>query len=241
MPKATQNLPRQTINIGMTTILCLETATKNCSVAVAQNGNVVAQMQEHADKFIHAEKLHTFISQALKNAGVEINQLDAIAVSNGPGSYTGLRIGISAAKGLCYALNIPMIAINTTEVLAQKVSTKNGETRILAALDARRDEIYAQWFDASKMALSKVSAEIIDQNSFAEYLALPVVIVGDGAKKTAELAAFKNAEIRDELPAAADIAALAQQYFVAKQFVDVAYHEPFYLKDFVAGKPKKML
>jgi tRNA threonylcarbamoyladenosine biosynthesis protein TsaB len=206
---------------------------------VSQNGKVLALVEEGSGQYIHAEKLHPFINKSLKEAGVTVSQLDAIAVSNGPGSYTGLRIGVSAAKGLCYALNIPLIAVNTTEVLAEAVTNPPKGAHIISVLDARRDEVYCQLFNADKQATNEVAALVLTPESFSELSGRPVIVIGDAAEKTARLINLE-VEAVQQFPTACNLAAIAEHKFAASQFADVAYHEPFYLKDFIAGKPKKV-
>ncbi len=224
----------------MAILLNLETSTHNCSVCVSQNGKVLALVEESSGGYIHAEKLHPFITKALAIAGVAVRQLDAIAVSNGPGSYTGLRIGVSAAKGLCYALNIPLIAINTTEVLAQAVTDISPNTIIISVLDARRDEVYCQRFTALGIPQTEVAALVLSPESFSELAGNPVIVVGDAADKTARIINLSVQAIQ-QWPTAANLAALAERNYQNQRFVDLAYHEPFYLKDFIAGNPKQIL
>lgn len=223
----------------MPTILQLETATHNCAVAVAVNGQCIAHRHEASEKYIHAEKLHVFIAEAMREVNLQYTDLDAVAVSNGPGSYTGLRIGISAAKGLCFALGKPLIAINTTEVLAQAAQKYKPQGAVLAVIDARRNEVYAQLFSADMAPQTPVEAVIVTAESWPTVDAQTLVI-GDAAQKTADLLGRK-VRVAQQLPSADDMTNLALQRFCNSQFVDVAYHEPFYLKDFVAGKPKKIL
>ncbi len=222
----------------MATILCIETATRNCSVALADNGDVVAVKEESSDRYIHAEKLHPFITAVLGIAGLQAADLDAVCVSNGPGSYTGLRIGVSAAKGLCFGLDIPLIALNTTLVLADAVQEKPDIT--ISVIDARRDEVYGQVFDQNKQALTKIQAIELRGDTFQEYTGKNVFVVGDAATKTKELIDL-NVEASQCYPSAVHMAVRAEQKMMQQDFVDVAYHEPFYLKDFIAGKPKKLL
>jgi len=224
----------------MALILSIETSTHNCSVAISNQAKVLACIEESAGQYIHAEKLHQFIKQALEISGFTIQSLDAIAVSNGPGSYTGLRIGVSAAKGLCYSLNIPMIVVNTTEVLAEAIGVEHNVSLIISAIDARRDEIYCQIFSVDKKQMSEVSALILTPESFAEFAGKSVIVVGDAAEKTQRIINIP-VEIRQQYPSAGNMAQIAERKFLAAQFGDVAYHEPFYLKDFIAGKPKNVL
>ncbi len=225
----------------MAILLHIETATKNCSVSISKNGACLYCKEESADKFVHAEKLHLFIQECLEKTGMAFADLEGVAVSNGPGSYTGLRIGISAAKGFCYALNIPLISLPTNQVLANGVANPEQYDFIITALDARRNEIYAAVFDSEKNALTHTTALILEQDSFDALKAKTICVVGDAAKKTADLVTFNQVEVFQEFPSAKNMCALAEEKFLAKEFVDVAYHEPFYLKEFVAGKPKKLL
>lgn len=221
----------------MAIILSIETSTHNCSVAVSSGNDVLSVIEESAGQYIHAEKLHPFITKALAESGIALGQLEAIAVSNGPGSYTGLRIGVSAAKGLCYALNIPLIAVNTTEVLAEAVTNPGEDCVIISVIDARRDEVYFQTFTGQKEQHSEVAALVLTPESFAEFTGKPIVVVGDAAEKTARIINLK-VEAKQQFPSAAQLAPIAQRKLEASHFADVAYHEPFYLKDFIAGKPK---
>jgi len=222
-------------------ILNIETATRNCSVAISENGKCIALVEESAEKYIHAEKLHPFIEKALRESGKKINDINAVAVSNGPGSYTGLRIGISAAKGICFALDIPMIALNTNDVLIEGIEEKEDAKVLLSVLDARRNEVYARLYDEHKTALNDVSAVVLDGESYHDLKSKKLCIVGDAAEKTAAILGFDKMQVIQKFPSAAEMCALAEEAFQAQNFVDVAYHEPFYLKDFIAGTPKKML
>jgi len=225
----------------MAIILNLETATHNCSVALAIDGVCVALVEESAAKFVHAEKLHIFIEQVLAKANRNVKDIQAVAVSNGPGSYTGLRIGISAAKGLCYALNVPLIALNTNDVLAASLDKNTEVDFILSVIDARRNEVYARLYDSSKKPISEISAVELDANSYPDLKNKKLCVVGDAANKTAEIVGFEHLLCIHQFPSAMAMCILAEQAFLSNNFVDVAYHEPFYLKDFIAGKPKKLL
>lgn len=223
----------------MAIILNLETATKNCSVSLADNGTILAMKELNNTNYSHAEKLHLFITDVLKEANITSSQLDAVAVSKGPGSYTGLRIGVSAAKGLCFALDKPLISIETLTSLADVVSIEKGF--IAPMLDARRMEVYSAVFDANNTAVREIKAEVIDANSFESYLEeAPVYFLGDGAAKCKEVLTHKNAFFMDDkFPSAKEMAKLSFKKFSNNQFEDVAYFEPFYLKDFVAVPEKK--
>jgi tRNA threonylcarbamoyladenosine biosynthesis protein TsaB len=220
-------------------VLNIETATKNCSVSLADGGNLLAFKELNEGAFSHAEKLHSFILDVLKAARLEMKDLDAVAVSKGPGSYTGLRIGVSAAKGLCYALGIPLISISTLKCLALQVPANTSE-HIVPLLDARRMEVYSSVFDGLHNEVRETRAEIIDKESFAGLLEKGrVCFLGDGAEKCEELIRHSNAEfIKGKYPSAKEMVVLADEKFNKTDFEDLAYFEPFYLKDFVAGKPK---
>ena len=223
----------------MAYLLNIETATKNCSVSLAKDGETIALKELNDGGYSHAEKLHEFIKVVIAEANITISDLDAIAVSKGPGSYTGLRIGVSAAKGLCFALNIPLISINTLQSLAQSVSMT--EVYIIPLLDARRMEVYSEVFKNNK-SIRNVLAEIIDETSFNEYLnESKVYFLGDGAEKCKELIKHKNAHfIDDKFPSANDMSSLSYEKYKKNDIEDVAYFEPFYLKNFVVTKAKKL-
>ncbi len=225
----------------MAKILCLETATTNCSVAVASEGNVIVLKEENTPNYSHAEQLHVFIKESLKDAALNFSDLDAIAVSKGPGSYTGLRIGVSAAKGLCFSLDLPLISIPTLESMAHKISLEDGEVAI-PVLDARRMEVYASVFDNDHKEIRETKAEIIDKNSFKEYQDYKkVFLIGNGAEKCKEmLVSNKNfAFDASVFPSAKEMCKLAHLEYAANQFEDVAYFEPYYLKDFVLQGKKQ--
>ncbi|MFC4739266.1 tRNA (adenosine(37)-N6)-threonylcarbamoyltransferase complex dimerization subunit type 1 TsaB [Flavobacterium ponti] len=219
----------------MALLLNIETATKNCSVSLAKDGKTIACKEIAEQNFSHAEKLHVFIDELLKEKNFTYNNLNAVAISQGPGSYTGLRIGVSSAKGLCYALNIPMIAIDTLELLARKISVSEGV--IIPMLDARRMEVYSTIFDVEYTKMRKVEAEIIDANSYSE-IDTKIHLVGDGIAK------FKGVLTDDKFifhedvvyPSANEMSFLSFEKYKKSDFVDVAYFEPFYLKDFMLNK-----
>ena len=219
----------------MAIILCLETATTNCSVAVAIDGEVKAIREENNQKFSHAEKLHVFIEEVLNEANIDNKKLDAVAVSKGPGSYTGLRIGVSAAKGLCFALDIPLISIPTLEVLAHQVNTPN--SHIVPLLDARRMEVYSAVFNSDKKQVQKTKAEILNEDSFADFLEKgKIIFIGDGAVKFESICKHKNAVFQNDLfPSSVGMVQLAEDKYKKSDFENVAYFEPFYLKEFMMG------
>lgn len=225
----------------MALILNIESATRNCSVAISENGSCLALVEESAEKYIHAEKIHEFIEEALRKAGKKFNVLQAVAVSNGPGSYTGLRIGISAAKGFCYALNIPLIALNTNDILIDALPKQQQADFFLSVIDARRNEVYARLYNAAKEPISAIEAVELTAESYPDLANQQVCLVGDAATKTAEILDLNTYFTFQMYPSAAAMGAGAERAFANSEFADVAYHEPFYLKDFIAGKPKKML
>lgn len=226
----------------MSCILYIETATSVCSVAVSKDGEVIFQKEETTGPS-HAQVLGSFVKEAVDELQKKNLKLDAVAVSCGPGSYTGLRIGVSEAKGLCYGWNIPLIAIETLTIMAAGVvrrSLVGDDVLLCPMIDARRMEVYDAIFDSKLTKLKEVSADIIDENSFAEYLsANKVVFFGDGSDKCKSALTHVNASFLDSVyPHAEDMVALAEDAFANKSFVDVAYFEPFYLKEFVATTPK---
>jgi tRNA threonylcarbamoyladenosine biosynthesis protein TsaB len=225
----------------MAYILHLETSTKHCSVALSFEGELKASRVLLSDSFSHSEKLHLFISEVLDEAELKPEKLNAIAVSKGPGSYTGLRIGVAAAKGLCFALDLPLIALNSLEVLVQSVSGQNTEF-VIPMLDARRMEVYTALFDGNRNWKHQTSALVLTENSFKDLVEQKkVFILGDGAKKFQELNPKIRAQFSTEnnYPNANDMVELAWQKYKAKDFESLAYFEPFYLKDFQTTPPKK--
>ncbi len=222
----------------MAYILNIETATTNCSVSLSKDGETVSFREDYDSKYSHAERLHDYIKQVVTQYGISLQDIDAVAVGKGPGSYTGLRIGVSAAKGLCHALDVPLIAINTLEALALQVKTNSGF--IIPLLDARRMEVYTAVFDTSYDMLSPVRAEILDENAFTEYLAQnQTTFIGNGVEKAEGIISHENAIfLKGKLPSANYMSLLSYKKFKDQQFEDVAYFEPYYLKDFIALKPK---
>jgi tRNA threonylcarbamoyladenosine biosynthesis protein TsaB len=224
-------------------ILSIDTSTRGCSVAVHNSGVLLASYDLFADKSSSA-MLTSLMQTAVKHAGVTLADLDAIAVAKGPGSYTGLRVGVSTAKGLCYALDKPLLAINTLEAMAwQVIPFHSPELLFCPMIDARRMEVYASVFDADGKTMSPTEAVIIDENSFQHFLEnRRVVFFGDGASKCIKVlgdnpnAVFLNADIR---PSAVPVGTLAEHAYNAGSFEDVASFEPYYLKDFMSPPPKK--
>ena len=229
----------------MALILCLETATQVCSVALCRDGEVIA-LRESIEHNSHSALITTFVDEVIKEAGYLLQDLDAVAVSKGPGSYTGLRIGVSTAKGLCYSLDKPLLAIETLEGAAiyqsiQNPICKDEEKLILAPMiDARRMEVYTALFDHKGNRLTNTSAEIITSTYFENYPDHQIILFGDGAPKFSEL--FHDNPLitilKDNLFSAAYLAPIAEERFKNKQFENLAYFEPFYFKQFIAGKPR---
>ncbi len=216
-------------------ILNIETATKNCSVSLAADGKTLVCKEISELGFSHAEKLHLFIEDVIQEAGISWSQLSAIAVSQGPGSYTGLRIGVSAAKGLSYALQIPLISVDTLASLAHQVTQNDGV--IVPMIDARRMEVYSAIFDSNKQKIRAIQAEIITEESFASISEI-VYFVGDSNEKVKTVLTKSNFVFLDAIqyPSAKEMSAISYQKFEEKNFEDVAYFEPFYLKDFLFAK-----
>ncbi|MHB1107989.1 MAG: tRNA (adenosine(37)-N6)-threonylcarbamoyltransferase complex dimerization subunit type 1 TsaB [Lutibacter sp.] len=223
----------------MILILNIETATKNCSVSISKEGKTIALKELNDGNYSHAEKLHKLIEQVVLEAKIELSHLKAIAVSKGPGSYTGLRIGVSAVKGLCFALDIPMISVNTLQSLALSVSIDKGYK--IPLLDARRMEAYSQVFNDKNEKIRDVHAEIIDSDSFSEFLNADIVyFFGDGAEKCKEIITHKNAVFIDgKFPSAKEMSVISYEKYSKNEFEDVAYFEPFYLKEFIGVISKK--
>ena len=220
-------------------ILNIETATKNCSVSVAKDGEIVAITELNESGFSHAEKLHQFISDVINQANITFSNLKAIAVSKGPGSYTGLRIGVSAAKGLCFALDIPLISVNTLQSLAESVIISEGYK--IPMLDARRMEVYSAVYDEQNNLKEDVTATIISEDSFLNFLEKNTVyFFGDGADKCKEILTHKNAIFIDnKFPSAKEMGKLSYLKYKKSDIENVAYFEPFYLKDFMVTTSKK--
>ncbi len=228
-------------------ILLLETATDSCSVALAEGNRIVAEKYINQPK-AHASLLARYIADILEENGITMNDCSAVAVSKGPGSYTGLRVGVSCAKGLCYGAEKPLISVCTLATIAQMAIDNNlykadGDYTIIPMIDARRMEVYTANFNSKGEQLTPVEAKILDENSYAAELAAgPVLFTGNGAEKFKELVAGNpNAFFAPQEPHASGMRIIAAAKLEAGESEDNAYFEPFYLKDFVAGKPKKLL
>ena len=226
----------------MSCILNIETSTTVCSVAASQDGQTIF-VKEDLKGPSHAVSLGVFVDEALSFIDSHAIPLDAVAVSCGPGSYTGLRIGVSMAKGICYGRNVPLIGLPTLEVLSVPVLLYHDlpeDALLCPMLDARRMEVYSAVYDRALNQVKPVSAEIIDENSYADILTRkPVIFFGNGAGKCRDVITGDNARYIDGIcPLAADMLALSEMAFRNSRFENVAYFEPFYLKEFVATKPK---
>ncbi len=223
----------------MATILNLETATTNCSVSIARNGRSLVLKERNSNAYSHSEQLHNFIREALEEVSIPLGGIDAVAVSKGPGSYTGLRIGVSAAKGLCFSLDIPLISVPTLESMAHQVKAGSKEL-IVPVLDARRMEVYSAVFDAAYNRIRETKAEIIDMGSFIELVGeRQVHIVGSGAEKCRDILKTSNFIFDTSiLPSAKEMCLLSYKKYSTKDFEDLAYFEPYYLKDFMLQQNK---
>ncbi|MDL2320307.1 tRNA (adenosine(37)-N6)-threonylcarbamoyltransferase complex dimerization subunit type 1 TsaB [Alistipes sp. OttesenSCG-928-B03] len=236
----------------MALILGIETGTDICSVSLSRDGELLA-LRESEGGQDHARKLAVYIDEILRSNDYAPDELDAVAVGRGPGSYTGLRIGVSTAKGMCYALGIPLVAVGSLEALAW-VATEDNEAGILDVeewgsamlcpmIDARRMEVYAQVFDSAVRPVSEVGAHIITPESFAEHISpdREFVIFGNGAAKCVDTLPSEGVKYVEVTPSARGLVRPAHEAFAAGRFEDIAYFEPFYLKDFVVTSSKKRM
>ena len=234
----------------MALILCIETGTDICSVALARGGRLIS-LRESTQGRDHARQLGVYVEEILHENDIRADELDAVAVGKGPGSYTGLRIGVSLAKGMCYALQIPLIAVGSLEALV-RVAAEDDEAGILdiddfasarlcPMIDARRMEVYAQVFDGRLRPLTEVAASVVTPDSFSEFVSGPgeFVIFGGGAAKCLDVLPKGRVKWVDVTPSARGLVTPAQEAFDAGRFEDIAYFEPFYLKDFVVSESKK--
>ncbi len=221
----------------MSYILNLETATKNCSVALAKDGKTILCKELSEQGYSHAELLHVFIEEVLNETNITIQDLNAIAISKGPGSYTGLRIGVSSAKGLCYALDIPLIAIDTLTILSNQINIDKG--LIIPMIDARRMEVYNAIFNSEGKKIRDVEAEILNEDSFKSYDEI-IHFIGDSNEKAKTVLTNSNFIFHDSIvfPSANEMSILSYKKYQIKDFEDVAYFEPYYLKDFFITSKK---
>ena len=224
----------------MATILHLETSTKVCSVAISIDGEVKSCVESNDEQYSHGEKLTLYIIQALEEAVISKSELDAVSVTSGPGSYTGLRIGAATAKGLCFSLNIPLISVDSLTSLMEQARLKHHSANLCPVIDARRMEVYNAVYNADGESLKEISADVIEGDSYENYT--PFIYFGDGASKLSEVWNQKGrtADL-DILSSALGHVRVANSKFLKEQFEDVAYFEPFYLKNFIAGKKSSKL
>jgi len=228
----------------MSRLILIETSTSLCSVALAVDGRIVSSI-ESTEARAHAAMTAPYVNDVLKEAGLSVADCDAVCVSSGPGSYTGLRVGSSTAKGLCFAAGIPLLAVGTLEILAFQAISSNVLPKdckyIIPMIDARRMEVYTAVFSPSGQRLNEVSSSVIDSGSFEKELAEgPVLFIGDGAMKCSDVIKSPNASFIATCPKAEAMLLPAEREYNEKRFKDTAYFEPFYLKDFVATVSKKL-
>lgn len=224
-------------------ILLIETSTDICSVGIAKEGKIVVE-KTSSEKFSHASRLTLFIEKACQDINITLQDIQAVAVSIGPGSYTGLRIGLSTAKGICYALGIPLIAVDTLKALAWKgMQLEPNADYFIPMIDARRMEVYTVLYDQSWNELVPNQAMILTENSFSNFLqsGKTTVFLGNGAEKCKSLFESKSTIFLNQLCAASNLAELAYQHFVQQNFADLAYIEPNYFKPPNITKPRKLL
>ncbi len=230
----------------MANIILIDTSTEVCSVALSNNGKIVWEKVSD-ESMNHSVLLAKYIQELTEEMRIQGIQADAVAVSCGPGSYTGLRIGVSTAKGLCFGANIPLLAVNTLQVMAQGYLNRHGAvaegTWMCPMIDARRMEVYTAFYDNSLSLQREISADIIDSESYSDLLSShKIICFGNGASKCKDTLTHPNVSFVDGItPLAADMAPLAEAAYEKKEFQDVAYFEPFYLKEFVATVSKNKL
>lgn len=228
----------------MALILNIETSETICSVALAINNKVIA-FKESSEERSHAKLVTIFIQEIFENCEYTLKDLDAVAVTKGPGSYTGLRIGVSTAKGLCYGLNIPLISVGTLTALANaaKQTGNYNNYKFCPMIDARRMEVYSAIYNNDLSKIKDVSADILTEESYSEFLkANKILFIGSGSNKFNEILKNDNAEFNFEIaPSAKNMIEVSYKKFIDKKFEDVAYFEPYYLKDFIAIKPKNKI
>lgn len=224
----------------MAVLLNLETATTNCSVSLSRNGEVLVLKEHNSANYSHAEQLHVFIQEAVEEASLRFSDIDAISVSKGPGSYTGLRIGVSAAKGLCFSLDVPLISIATLESMAFQAKEMDVDY-IIPLLDARRMEVYSAVFDKNLKQVGDTRAEIVSESSFEAFWQKgKVLLMGSGAEKCKEVLCHDHISFDEGVvPSASQMAHLAYEKYKSSEFEDVAYFEPYYLKDFILQQKKR--
>ncbi len=221
-------------------ILYLETSSKNCSVAISDDEKLLCVCEEVSENYKQSESLHSFVEWALEGAKLSVKDIEAISLGKGPGSYTGLRIGSASAKGFCYGLKIPLIAVNSLESMIEPFLNQNYDF-VVPLVDARRMEVYTAVYDGnSGSEITSIEAKILDETSFQEFKDKKVIFVGDGAKKAKEIFQLPNAEFNEDIyPSAQYLVKKTLEKIDKKDFEDIAYFEPFYLKEFHGVKKKK--
>jgi len=227
----------------MATIINIETSTHVCSVALCR-GNKVISIKENKEGLNHAKLVTVFIDEILKDNNLELKDIDAVGISKGPGSYTGLRIGVSTAKGLCYGAHLKLVAIDTLQAMTVEAINKikdSTDTLFCPMIDARRMEVFCSFYDNNNIQKEDIKAVIIDEDSFKDILDKhKVVFFGTGADKCKDTIKHENAIFMENIvPSASNMTSLSNNAFISNRFEDIAYFEPFYLKDFVATTPKK--
>ncbi|WP_454981522.1 tRNA (adenosine(37)-N6)-threonylcarbamoyltransferase complex dimerization subunit type 1 TsaB [Capnocytophaga granulosa] len=223
-------------------LLCIETSGKNCSVALFEGLQLVSIREVHTEQFSHSENLHVFIEQVLKESNLQPKAIKAIAISAGPGSYTGLRIGVATAKGLCYGWDIPLIALPTLRILAEQVSYEFTDIEyIIPMIDARRMEVFTSVYSHDFSPILGERAEILTESTFDTYLNKgKTIFLGDGITKFQAICKHKNAYFwENKFPSAKQMGRLALEKYQAQAFEDIAYFEPFYLKEVYLVKSNK--
>ena len=220
-------------------ILHIETSSRNCSVAISDGEELLCLCEEVSENYKQSESLHTFVEWALEGAEISLKEIEAVSLGKGPGSYTGLRIGAASAKGFCYGLKVPLIAVNSLETMLEPFLGQNYDV-IIPLIDARRMEVYCAIFDGnSGEMISETEAKILDEQSFTELEGKKILFVGDGAKKAKEILQLENADFVENIyPSAKYLIKKSVEKFNRQDFEDVAYFEPFYLKDFHGVKKK---
>ena len=222
----------------MSYILAIETSTRNCSVAIFKDFNLLAFKEETTIEYSHAEQLTVYIEEIFKQ--INIDQLCAVAVSKGPGSYTGLRIGVSTAKGICYGLDIPLFSISTLQAMSLSMQKQQKADLYCPMIDARRMEVYSAFYNSKNELIREVQADIINKDSYKKELNNKVVFFGDNIQKCELEIKHPNALFVDKFfPSAKDFFPIIKEKFTQNRYEDLAYFEPFYLKDFVALNTKK--
>ena len=217
----------------MSLILNIETSTTNCSVSISRDEKIIAFEEKNFEKYSHSKILHVYIDKLLKNLDIEINDISAVSISEGPGSYTGLRIGSATAKGICFALKIPLIAIDTMDILAKKIKSTKGY--IIPNLDAGRNEIYFSVFDYTYQKIQSTNFKEVNTKSFEKYLDFELVyFIGNANNKLKKFLNSKNAIFsKEELPSSLEMASLSFEKFSRNEFIEIDHFEPNYLKNFI--------